>query len=197
MEPTPVQALTSRGEYRDTPEAFFAGFRNAWELVRGQALKLETRQAYEEPDNPSWRALAAGDWGRALDLIEESRQVDDSLYADLRSRGIDFIRCRPLEFPPSDYLRWEFRIYERNARQGERIFCLNRAILAEFFETVATHDFMVFDTRLACVHDYDAKGLIQGGWWLDDPASIRTLIMIHGIIKANSQPFERYAQSLA
>lgn len=197
MELVSIQTLISQGDYRATPDKFFAGFRNAWETVRCQALKLETRQVYIEPDNPSWLALTAGDWDGALKALEKSRQVDDGLYSDLRQRGIDFVRCRPIVFPPTDYLRWEYQVYKRNAEQGERIFCLNRAILAELFDTVATHDFMVFDTRLACVHDYDAEGLIQGGWWLDDPAAIKALVAIHGIVKANSQPFERYAESLA
>ena len=197
MDLPSIQSLTTHGDYRSTPDEFFAGFRSAWDAVRCQVLKLETRQSYMEPDSPSWRALDAGDWDTAMSELEKSRQIDSPLYADLRARGIDFIRCRPIVFPASDYVRWEYRIYENNARQGERIFCLNRAILEEFFDTVATHDFMVFDTRLACIHDYDADGLIQGGWWIENPATIRALVAIHGIVKANGQPFGRYAKSLS
>lgn len=191
-----VASLTSRGDRRDSPEAFFAGFRSAWDVVRCQVLKLETRQSYQEPGNPSWQALQAGDWDRAMNELSKSRQKDDPLYADLRKRGIDFVRCRPLVFPASAYVRWEYRVYESNMARGERIFGLNRDVLAEFFDSIATHDFMVFDTRLACIHDYDQSGLIQGGWWIEDQSAIRALVAVHGVIKANAQPIEQYAGAL-
>ena len=36
--------------------------------------ELERIQDFREPEEPSWVAMVAGDWDRALDLIEDKRQ---------------------------------------------------------------------------------------------------------------------------
>jgi hypothetical protein len=61
--------------------------------------------------------------------------------------------------------------------------------LSELFDNFATHDFMVFDTRIACIHQYDQSGLIQGGWWVQDSSDITNLMALHGYVRANCQPF--------
>jgi len=95
--------------------------------------------------------------------MDKSRAVDDELYESLRKRGIDFIRCRPVAFPLTAYMKWAMHAYEHNSRRGERIFWCNEIVLREFFQNTAQHDFMVFDTRVAFVHDYDETGVIKGG----------------------------------
>lgn len=194
MKFTPTTEIVSRATRVQSSAAFFGMFPAAWESVRCQVLKLETRQHYVEEDSASWRAFMAGDRAEALVLLPSSRQDDVALYASLAQRRIDFVRCRPLTFPLSSYLQWEFEVYKFNAAHGERIFCCNRASIDSLFDLEARHDFLVFDARIAFIHDYDESGLIKGGWWTTKSDDIRALIALHGYIKANCQSFEVFAQ---
>lgn len=176
----------------DKAEDFFSNFSDAWASARGQVWKLETRQTYSESGNLSLDKALEGKWAEAVALIPEVRKVDDDLYQMVRDKKLEFLRCRPIEFPLSPYLRWELEVYKYNHEQGERIFCCNRYSLDKIFEEFAKHDFMIFDARLAFVHDYDKDGLISGGWMVSDQEKIRNLISLYGFIKANCQDFRLF-----
>ena len=179
MNFTSTKILTGTGEYFETADRFFSHMPNAWQRTKSQVLKMETRQKYVEFDNPSWEAwIVDNDWQKAMRLLEQSRTGDVALYQNLREKGVDFVRCRPVIFPLSDYMKWEFEIYKFNEAHGERIFCFNDAAVPSFTESVAEHDFMVFDATSACIHNYDAKGKIIGGWWINDQRSILELRLI-------------------
>ena len=47
---------------------FRGTFRELWPMCERRFLKLETRLAYHEPDNPSWQAYAAGKLGKLVCL---------------------------------------------------------------------------------------------------------------------------------
>lgn len=187
--------IAQRAIRKDSAEAFFSVFPKAWDAVRCQVLKLETKQLYQEHDNPAWKALQAGDTEQAARLIPEVRSDDVGLYSDLKRREVEFLRCRPLVFPLSPYMRWEMEVYKFNAAHGERIFCCNRRALDSIFDQQACHDFMVFDARFAFIHDYDDQGLVRGGWHVEDQADIRALIGLFGFIKANCQPYHLFLPS--
>ena len=183
--------LLSGAERFESAADFFAQFGSAFDLCRSQILK-ETRQTYQESGNPSYEAMASGDWNHALGILAESRKVDLDLYADLRTRGVDFIRCRPLAFPLSDYMRWEMKVFEFNAQHCERIFCCNLEAVRELFKDHIHHDFMVFDSRIGFVHDYDVDGIIQGGWRVTDLDSIIKLQSMFIFLKSHCQPFSLF-----
>jgi Family of unknown function (DUF6879) len=191
-----TKVISGRGSYIENPKDFFGKFPDAWANVKFQTVKLETRQVYREPGNESYEAFESGDFTKAVRLLEKSRLVDVELYASLEKRGVDFIRCRPIVYPLSDYLKWEMECYKFNAKHGELIYFSEDL---RPFDDMAFHDFMVFDREVALVHDYDDRGEIKGGWIVESPEAIDSLISLFGLIKAKSKRFEHtraYKESL-
>lgn len=186
---TSTLAITVDSTYYSGAAQFFAAFHDVWGVTKGQILKLETRQCYREPGNPSYEALEEGDFHKALQLVPKARSEDIALYQSLSERNVDFIRCRPIVKPLTEYLRWELECYRFNAKHGERIYFLDRS---NIFDEVALHDFMVFDRRIAFVHDYDETGEIRGGWVINEGSKIDSLIMLFSIIKADAICYHNY-----
>ena len=131
----------------------------------------------------------------AISKIPAARECDLELYSDLAARGVDFVRCRPIKFPLSDYLKWELECYKFNADHGERIYIGTGDKLIHIYEEFVLHDFMVFDQRLAFIHDYDESGEIRGGWTTTETEAIDRLISIFGTIKSLSMPLEQFLLS--
>ena len=184
--------LSESAEFFDSAATFFGNFGKAFESVRCQILKVETRQSYIEPDNPSYEALASGDWGLSMQLLEAAREVDRPLYDDLRNRGVDFLRCRPIKYPLTQYLKWEFNVYEYNSKHCERIFCCNYDAVDTLFTENIGHDFMVFDSRIAFIHNYDENGLNKGGWMVTELESILSLQKLFVFLKSFCQPYQGF-----
>lgn len=184
--------ITTSSEYKAGVKDFFSNFKPAWAECESQVLKLETRQTYIEKGNPSYELMAEGKLIEAIELIPSVRSSDLTLYKSLNDRKIDFIRCRPVVFPLSEYLQWEFECYKFNAAHCEQIFCLEEKELASIFDSLALHDFMVFDHTKAFIHDYDTNGEIQGGWIVKDSGQIENLITLYSLIRAHSIDFTKF-----
>jgi hypothetical protein len=173
------------------PGAFFRAFPDAWSRATHTVLKLETRQEYREPGNPSWEKLIDGNLEEALRLVPAARAVDTPLYESLRQRGVRFLRCRPIRFPLTLYMRGEIACYEFNAAHGEEILFADCKEVAELLQTRARHDFMVFDRFVAFIHEYDEHGEIQGGWQTANPRHILALVEVFEEFKAHCIPYRR------
>lgn len=63
---------------------YAADFLEVFHDVDGVIWKLERAQTFDEGENPSWKAMRAGDWHRSLELLEEARET---IAADLPARG--------------------------------------------------------------------------------------------------------------
>lgn len=184
-----TSSIIATAEYFPNASDFFKAFQEPLAKVQGQILKLETRQTYREPGNVSYEALERGEFELALKLLPKVRSEDDGLYQTLAEKKVDFIRCRPIVQPISDYLKWEIECYKLNEIKGEQIYFTK---LSEIFDKYALHDFMVFDRFCAMVHDYDDVGKIRGGWIIKDASSIDALIMLFSIIKASSMHHSKF-----
>lgn len=108
-------------------------------------------------------------------MISKVRSSDNDLYTSLKEKGVEFIRCRPIKEPKTEYLKWELEVYKYNSSKGERVFCCPYETVKDFLSTVATHDFMVFDDFQAFIHNYNDDGLIEGGWSVRDETDIQHL----------------------
>lgn len=187
-----TEEVVKTGKRIDGGENFFQRFSAAWNNVTHDVLKLETRQTYQQSGDLSWELFLAGDVDGALELIPQMRQIDVSLYKSLALRGVHFVRCRPVNFPLTQYLQLEMECYEFNEAHGENIRFINGAVFTKLFDSTALHDFMVFDSTVAFVHDYDSAGLIQGGWEITLPESIKALRDLYLDILKESQPFKKF-----
>jgi hypothetical protein len=188
----PVNQIIEGLQYYDSSDSFFGLFADAYDKVSCQVLKLETRQEYLEPGNPSFDLLSSGKFDEAVDILGEFLGEQDPIDRSLQSRGVDFIRCRPVLYPLTTYLKWEFETYKYSAKNLERIFCCSLDLTRPIFDQIATHDFMVFDSSVAFIHDYDEQGLIRGGWSTRDVEKIILLQSIFIYIKSFCSPFTTY-----
>lgn len=171
-------------------QEFFDAFGPAWTAVRCQVLKLETRQSYNESDNASYTAMAAGNFDEAMRLLDASKSGDRSTYTSLSAAGVEITRCRPISAPPNAYIKWELENYRKNIQLGERIYVCNTLSMGDVFINYAAHDFMVFDSRFAFIHDYDPEGNLAGGWVTDDARDVFRLISLFAFVRANCVGFE-------
>ncbi len=194
---TSTKNISTMAEYFDTPSSFFENFSSAWESVSCQVLKIESRQTYIEPGNKSYEQMKSGNMDAAIAMIPIVRSSDHELYSNLKDRGVDFVRCRPLTLPLSEYMKWEIECYKYNIRYGERIFITDKKEFQGLFSNLVLHDFMVFDRNIAFIHDYNFLGEIQGGWLIQNQSHIDQLICLFGLIKSVSMEFNYYISSVA
>jgi len=175
-----------------SPDAFFGCFAEAWKKASEIVRKVETRQDYREPGNPSWERLAAGDFDDAVRTVPDARAADVPLYESLRQRGVHFVRCRPVGDPISLYLRWEIACYDFNAAHGEEILFAPLALAAPLLRDRIHHDFMVFDQNVAFIHDYDSTGEIRGGWMVTNKDDIAALIEMFEELEGLCVPYSEF-----
>src|SRR2546421_6552740 len=86
-------------------EDFAQRFDSEWDRLEWRFLKCERRQEYREPDDPGFQAFERGDLEEAQRLNAERVRQQEPLYSAARSKGIEIVRVRLVEFPLSDYLR--------------------------------------------------------------------------------------------
>jgi len=187
-----TKELSKHMEYFDTPCLFFSEFKNAWNNVQFQVLKLETRQNYTERGSKSLEEMIKGNIENAVNLLPMERACDVNLYMSLKNKNVDFIRCRPVVLPLTDYLKWEIQGYHFNAQFNEQIYFLHRNQEKIIFDKLALHDFMIFDKDVAFIHNYDDNGEILGGWKTINSDYIKNLIYIFGLIKSVSQKYDYF-----
>ena len=187
-----IDDISSEADYVDGGSAFFQEMSPSWDSVRNQVCKYEVQQEYYEPDNASLQLFLSGKKGEAAACLTDSLKGDDDLYEELKKRHVEFLRCHPIVYPASSYIRWELESYEVTAQKGERIFCLNYDQIGEFIGEYASKDFMIFDARSLHIHDYDHEGRIVGGWVTRDPSHVQSALAIFARIKAEAAPFSLF-----
>jgi hypothetical protein len=99
------------------PADYLADFSARYRDISGIFWKLERRQEFREPGVPSWSAAAAGDWLRALQLIEAMRAEVAAEFSAVP--GLQRRRIRIVERPVSPYLQWEMHVLRMRAEEGE------------------------------------------------------------------------------
>ncbi|KAB8192992.1 hypothetical protein FH608_021865 [Nonomuraea phyllanthi] len=179
------------------PGDFRRKFREASRGVTGRVYKLERRQTFQEPGNPSWEAFAAGDMKRALELIEEDRAAQRDFRRIFDDRAAAFYRLRVIEDPLSRYLRWELAHFRLNAEEGEKIYIVNQAMIADLDLRYDLADYTIFDRSLAFFLNYSDDGLFLHADMVSDPAALAELVDISEEILARSIPFEDYPIDLS
>lgn len=176
-------------------DEFATEFRRAWSGLQERFLKLECWQAYQEqPHNRSQQAFQRGEIERARSLLREEAETNSRrLYQDIRERKLDYTRIRLVKEPLTEYLAYEMMSYQIRADMGESIAVLriDRDVQlpnAEFF------DFLLFDRRIALVHDYGRGdvGVQTGGWLVRNVETLATLERTALTARRRSVPLHMY-----
>lgn len=178
-------------DYFDSPQLFFKNFAEAYRIVESEISKLETRQVYDETGNQSYDLLIAGEVSESLNLIPKIREVDHQLFKKLSLKNVSFKRCRPIILPLSNYLKWEIYCYFENEKMGEEIKFLDFHSNSELFNR-AKHDFMIFDSKIAFIHNYNEEGRIVGGWVTRRKRLISELKHLYEDIESEAQYYKDY-----
>jgi hypothetical protein len=149
-------------------DAYLADFeRRFWRV--DSSWKLERRQVFQEPDVPSWAAMAEGDQERALVLADEMRAGIAEHQRRLDAKGIVQRRVRVVELPLSDYLRWELYVLRIRADLGERIRVVHPSEVAEWETADTLPEIIVLGDRTVYQVRYDRDGVVTGAKLLTDP----------------------------
>lgn len=131
--------------------------------------KLERRQVFQEPDVPSWGAMAKGDRERSLALADEMRDGIAEHQRRLDAQGIIQRRLRIVELPLSDYLWWELYVLRIRADLGERIRVLSPSAVASWETSGSLPEIILLGEHTTYQVRYDQDGIVTGAKLLADP----------------------------
>jgi hypothetical protein len=109
-----------RPERLDRPryhEDFYRYYESGIHAIR----KLERGQHFKERGFASWEAFAAGDWHRALTLIDEKRDIYARQFEKAARLGILERRLRVVDFPVTPYVQWELFVLRLRVELGDNI----------------------------------------------------------------------------
>src|SRR2546421_2872406 len=102
--------------------AYREDFRSRDFAVDGcDSWKLERRQHFREPGDPSWNAFVKGEWEEALRLIEAQRPALLDLSRLAARHRCRLLRVRVVEQPLTPYLQWELHLLRVRAECGEQV----------------------------------------------------------------------------
>lgn len=159
-------------ERMDRP-AYHADFRRVYESGIRHLNKLERGQNFKERGFASWEAFAAGEWDRALSLIQERRDVYARQFREAARLDILERRLRVVEFPVTPYVQWELFVLRLRVDLGDNIRVLDARKISDIEkdrpvpEVVILGDVAMYEVR------YDDDGNAMGANRFTDGALIR------------------------
>ncbi|MEU1875945.1 DUF6879 family protein [Streptosporangium sp. NPDC020072] len=148
-------------------EDYISDFWPYFQEIEGVFWKLEYRQSFREPRNPSWQALDRGDWDEALRIIDETR--DEIQGPVLDAPGFPMRRLRVVRRPYTPYLRWELYFIRLRAQAGELIRVLDAGELGEGRDLP---ELVILGSSVMYEVVYDEGGTLSGARKIADPGLI-------------------------
>lgn len=159
-----------RGEVLRPAQAYIEDSDRYWVDI-DRFDKLERIQHFKEPYDPSWRAFAAGDWEKSLELTELNRARVEAEFAEDDRLGYRSYRVRVVEFPIDPYLVWEMYRFKVRAECGENIRVVGPQALTRF-ETAAIVPELIFMGSHAMYEVLYDDSVLSGGRKFTDPTLI-------------------------
>ncbi|MFE7564543.1 DUF6879 family protein [Kitasatospora sp. NPDC057500] len=144
-------------------DEYRADFRRRDFAVDGyDSWKLERRQDFQEPDDPSWRACTEGDWPRSLHLIAAMRDDLLHLARTAAEHHTRLLRVRVVEFPVTPYLAWELHLLRLRAECGELIRIVGPDLVAPHEPHGPLPELVTLGPDTVYDIAYDATGILVG-----------------------------------
>jgi len=173
---------------------FFARFEVQWNSARTSFWKIEARQTYAEPDDPSYKAFLRGDSEQSKALLRERIFAQREMYQRARENGVSFVRIRIVERPITDYMRYEYDSYPFSAELGERILFVERSGIdsARVPSGVELRDLLLFDSEHLFLHRYSPKGELQGAFAVEDASLAKAYAEFFEYLVTIGTPLEDY-----
>lgn len=159
-------------ERMDRP-TYHADFRRVYESGIRHLNKLERGQNFKERGFTSWEAFAAGEWDRALALIQEKRDVYARQFHAAARLGILERRLRVVEFPVTPYVQWELFVLRLRVELGDRIRVLDARDIADIEQSRPVPEVVILGDVALYEVLYDEDGNAAGANRFTDRALIR------------------------
>lgn len=178
-----VSRLKERAEYLDLTD-FCDRYFDCEKVVKSRSFKLERTQVFDEPKNPSYVAYSDGNHDLAWELLHDCMDDYHAAFETFAfQNSISSMRVRAVEFPLSDYLKWELKAYEYIAWYGQSVAIFDLTKVPRDDPRWRSIDFNLFDKSDLFVQDYSTEGVLLGGWHstnssiLDDYAKVAELFV--------------------
>jgi Family of unknown function (DUF6879) len=140
-------------------------FFDHWQRIPDRFDKLERIQHFQEPEDPSWDAFAAGDWEQALAIMD--RVGRRGLFSDPEGNparlDMQIRRLRVISLPIAPYVQWECQFFRHDRDTGEQIRVLKPAMLAHWEVDGPLPELVVLGPTVMYEVLYTADGILNGG----------------------------------
>ncbi|MDA2933551.1 hypothetical protein MYX82_04325 [Acidobacteria bacterium AH-259-D05] len=123
---------------------------------------------------------------------------NDSYYAALdrlKNDGVPVRRVRVVDFPVSNYLRYEIEWYRISERHGEVVYFIERAVFVDAIQgCILPEDFWAFDDCIVLIYHYDREGRWLGEEQVKDPDVVKRYIDVEKRLLEASLLVEAFMQ---
>ncbi|GAA0977234.1 MULTISPECIES: DUF6879 family protein [Streptomyces violaceusniger group] len=166
--------LSGASERFMRPE-YHEDFRRVYESGIRSLNKLERGQNFKERGFPSWEAFAAGEWAKALSLIEEERDVYAQQFRKASELNVTERRLRVVEFPVTPYVQWELFVLRLRVELGDNIKIADARKIADAEKDRPVPGVVILGEAAMYEVVYDEDGNAAGANRFTEP----TLILKH------------------
>ncbi|TXC98823.1 DUF6879 family protein [Streptomyces sp. ISID311] len=158
-------------EHLDRP-SYHEDFRRHYESGIRFLKKLERGQNFKERGFPSWEAFAAGEWDRALSLIEEKREIYAGQFQKAAELGILERRLRVVQFPVTPYVQWELFVLRLRVELGDSIRVMDARKISDIEVDHLVPEVVILGDEVMYEVVYDDDGNAAGANRIADQATI-------------------------
>ncbi|MFF2806363.1 DUF6879 family protein [Streptomyces sp. NPDC058000] len=181
----------STSEHLDRPK-YHADFRRHYEGGVSFLRKLERGQSFQERGFPSWEAFAAGEWNRALSLIEEKREIYATQFQKAAALGILQRRIRVVEFPVTPYVQWELFVLRLRVELGDNIRVLDSRRISEIEADHLVPEAVILGDEVMYEVVYDDDGNAAGANRITDQVAIEETSAGFDVLYRQSEDFMEF-----
>lgn len=158
-------------EHLDRP-GYHEDFRRHYEGGIRFLRKLERGQNFKERGFPSWEAFAAGEWSRALSLIEEKREIYAGQFQKAAELGILERRLRVVQFPVTPYVQWELFVLRLRVELGDSIRVMDARKISDIEVEHLVPEVVILGDEVMYEVVYDDDGNAAGANRISDQGAI-------------------------
>ncbi|MFE1177271.1 DUF6879 family protein [Streptomyces sp. NPDC058773] len=158
-------------EYLDRP-SYHEDFRCHYESGIRFLSKLERGQNFKERGFPSWEAFAAGEWDRALSLVEEKREIYAAQFRKAAELGILERRLRVVQFPVTPYVQWELFVLRLRVELGDSIRVMDARKISDIEVDHLVPEVVILGDKVMYEVVYDDDGNAAGANRIADQVAI-------------------------
>lgn len=152
---------------------YHADFRRVQESGIRHLNKLERGQNFKERGFSSWEAFAAGEWDRALSLVEEKRDAYARQFREAARRNILRRRLRVVELPVTPYVQWELFVLRLRVELGDNIKVLDARKISDIEKHRPVPEVVILGDTAMYEVLYDDDGNANGANRFSDRSLIR------------------------